>query len=138
MNLTDIITRTRYYVRDINAKRFASDEIELYINEGIERLRSYQALADMGYPTATEDVSYLPTEYHYILALFAASRCFGVDNDFFQEQQKRNEFESAFMELITRIENEEVYIKNMNWTSEYVTDEYYETATTDEEDTLIE
>lgn len=133
MNLTDIITRTRYYVRDINSKRFPSDEIELYINEGIERLRSYQAFADMSYPTATEDVSYLPTEYHYILALFAASRCFGVDNDFFQEQQKRNEFETAFMELITKIECGDIYIKDIEYTQDYVVDEYFEGSVTTEE-----
>lgn len=138
MNLTDLITRTRYYVRDINSKRFPSDEIELYINEGIERLRSYQAFADMGYPTATEDVSYLPTEYHYILALFAASRCFGVDNDFYQEQQKRNEFENAFVELITKIENEDVFVKTITWNEEYVDDQYFGGSTTNEEDALIE
>lgn len=136
MNLTDLITRTRYYVRDINSKRFPSDEIELYINEGIERLRSYQAFADMSYPTATEDVSYLPTEYHYILALFAASRCFGVDNDFFQEQQKRNEFENAFMELITKIECGDIYIKDIEYTQDYVVDEYFE-GTSSDEDALI-
>ena len=136
MNLTDLITRTRYYVRDINSKRFPSDEIELYINEGIERLRSYQAFADMSYPTATEDVSYLPTEYHYILALFAASRCFGVDNDFFQEQQKRNEFETAFMELITKIECGDIYTKDIEYTQDYVVDEYFE-GTSSDEDTLI-
>lgn len=136
MNLTDLITRTRYYVRDINSKRFPSDEIELYINEGIERLRSYQAFSDMSYPTATKDVSYLPTEYHYILALFAASRCFGVDNDFYQEQDKRNEFENAFAELITKIENNEIYIKELEYAIDYVKDEYFDTSNTDE-DTLI-
>lgn len=136
MNLTELITRTRYYVRDIKEKRFDDKEIIIYINEGVERLRSFVAFEDMSYPTTTGVVGYLPYAYHYILCLFAASRCFGVDNDFFQEQQKRNEFETAFVELITKIECGDIYIKDIEYTQDYVVDEYFE-GTSSDEDTLI-
>lgn len=138
MDLKNLRKRVRFYVRDTNSKRFNDDEIDFYINEGIDRTRSHMAFTDMpNLFDETDEVNYIPENYHYILALFAASRCFGVDNDFYQEQDKRNEFENAFAELITKIENNEIYIKELEYTSDYVKDEYFDRSNADE-DTLIE
>lgn len=139
----DLILRTRRYVRDKSGKRFASDEIMDYINEGIDRIRSYALFQEMPYINDDgDDIYYLPEEYQYALALYASSRCFGVDNDFYQEQQKRNEFENIFADLVARIECGEIKIADITGSEvecvypiSYVVDEYYNptTATTDEE-----
>lgn len=136
MNLTTLRTRTQRYVRDIAGKRFSTNEIDAYINEGVDRLRSYSVFRGMPYPNVVDEISHLPQAYHYILALYASARCFGVDNDFYQEQQKRNEFENMFLELITQIENEDITILDttgggegveveLNFNRDYVEDEYF-------------
>lgn len=142
MYLKDLILRTRSYVRDKSGKRFPSDEITDYINEGIDRLRSYNIFRDMPYVNDdADDIYYLPEEYQYALALYGASRCFAVDNDFYQEQQKRNEFENIFADMVARIESGEITISDMTGSKVeytypigYVVDEYFGgTNTTDEE-----
>lgn len=145
MNLTELRTRTRRYVRDISEKRFSNAEIDLYIDECVDRMRSYPYFYNMPDINETDDVQYLPSHYHYIIALFAASRCFGVDNDFYQEQDKRNEFETAFSELIFKIENGEIAIYDSDDTEvtvehpiDYVNDTYFEGSTTDEEEDIFE
>lgn len=136
MNLTELRTRTRRYVRDIAAKRFTNTEIDEYINEGVDRIRSYSTFKDMPYINAVDAISHIPTEYHYMLALFAAQRCFSADNDFYQEQSKRNEFENMFADLITRIEIGEITILDEtftevanNWVNDAVTDVYFNGST---------
>lgn len=133
MNLKDLRDRTRLYVRDSREKRFSDEELNSYINEGVDRLRAYYKLVDMPYVIEEMQVQYLPAQYHYILALYASSRCFGVDNDFYQEQEKRNEFESVFTELQDRVDNGEVYITDYEHDAEHVVDEYFGRTSTDED-----
>jgi hypothetical protein len=133
MNLKDLRDRTRLYVRDSREKRFSDKELNSYINEGVDRLRAYYKLVDMPYVIEEMQVQYLPEQYHYILALYASSRCFGVDNDFYQEQEKRNEFESMFTELQSKVDNGEVYITDYEHDAEHVIDEYFGITSTDED-----
>ena len=145
MELTTLRTRTRRYVRDTAAKRFSTEEIDAYLNEGVDRLRSYSVFANMPYLNVVDPITYLPEQYHYILTLYAASRCFGVDNDFYQEQQKRNEFENAFADLVVRIESGDISILNgdneavdPSYQKDYVVDEYFNNTTSDDEEGVIE
>ena len=140
MNLPELIKRTRRYVRDTTSKRFTDEEISEYINEGIDRLRSYPVLRDMPYIDMDDDIYYLPDEYHYMLALYASSKCFAVDLDFYQEVQKRNEFENLFDDLISKIESGYIDILDMTmnpidytYPVDYITDEYFNTTSTDED-----
>lgn len=146
MTLIELRTRTRRYVRDIASKRFTEAEIDLYLNEAVDRIRSYPAFYSMPGLDVATPISFLPPQYHYILALFAASRCFGVDNDFYQEQDKRNEFESAFLELIIKIESGDITIYDDGATQEevvieypvdYVSDEYFGGSSSTEKEEII-
>ena len=135
MTLVELRLRTRRYVRDTLIKRFSETEIDAYLNEGVDRLRSYYMFVDMPYINTTDDISYLPIPYHYALALYASSRCFGVDNDFYQEEEKRNEFENIFADLVTEIENGRIIILDATDTAvvdayeaDYVTEEYFDTT----------
>ena len=144
MNLVNLRMRTRRYVRDLAGKRFPNDEIDAYVNEGVDRLKSYPAFRNMPYANLVDEISYLPAAYHYILALYASARCFGVDNDFYQEQQKRNEFENMFLELVVKIENNEITILDntntevdLGWKADFIRDEYFNASTTDDDEGLI-
>lgn len=145
MKLTTLRTRTRRYVRDVAGKRFPLAELDDYINEGVDRLRSYVTLSKMPYVNDTDEISYLPEQYQYILALYASSRCFEVDHDFYQAEQKRNEFENTFADLIAKIENDEIKIydeQNVEITTsinpiDYVVDIYFNTTASDTESSII-
>lgn len=137
MNLQELRDRSRQYLRDTREKRFSDEELDSYLNEGVDRLRSYSALRDMPYLSEGVDVEVLPYEYHYILALYASARCFGVDNDFYQKQEKRNEFENMMMELIAKLESGEVEIGTVFVGNEYVIDSYHGRASSDEDDVIM-
>lgn len=141
MDALKLRTRIRQYVRDTASKRFTDSDLNLYVEEAIDRLRSYPIFTDMPYLSDDDDeLIYLPENYHYIVALYAASRCFSVDNDFYQEEQKRNEFESIFADLISKIEGGEVTINDItgnavvpNYVTDTVQDVYFNTSGTSDE-----
>lgn len=144
MNLATLRTRTQRYVRDIAGKKFSTAELDDYINEGVDRLRSYIVFKNMPYANLADQVAYLPPAYHYMLALYGASRCFGVSGDFYQEDQRRNEFENMFADLIMQIENGDLIIldelgqqiTDATNAIYYVQDTYFGGSSTTEETTI--
>lgn len=149
MNLTDLIHRTRLYCRDNNSYVFTDTEIKLFINEGIDLLRQYNAFRQMKYLNNNSDEPIiLPDYYHYILALYASSRCFDKDERFYEGTEKRNEFETKFNDLVSDVEsgnikltyideNEEVIeVENDYCPIDYITDEYY--GVVEDEQTVLE
>lgn len=136
MTKEELILRTRRYIRDVKSTRFEDEDIQDYINEGVDRLRSNIYLTNL--PYVVGEVLVLPQQYHYILSLYAASRCFGIDHDFYQEEQKRNEFENMFLELVIKIENGEVDLDNdYTYPIDFVTDVYFGNTTSNEEELTI-
>lgn len=115
MNLTDLITKTRIYARDNNSFMFKDTVIKSFINEGIDRLAQYKVFQNMPYlVNSSDEVSYLPRPYHYLLALFASARCYDTDERFFEGTEKRNEFEYYLDNLIADIENGNITIYDEN------------------------
>lgn len=112
MNLNEISTRARQLLRDSNKTIFNEVDILNGINEGIARakqlikeLRGMEELSDGG------DVpKFLPQEYHHLLSLYSASRCFFTDEQFQQSTILMNEFEQKIYELKTDIESGDVVI----------------------------
>ena len=85
---------TRLYCRDNNSYVFTDVQIKLFLNQAIDRIKQYKVFLGMKKLVNPYDVpNLLPEEYHYMLALFAASRCYDMDERFYEGIEKRNEFE---------------------------------------------
>lgn len=134
MNLIDLVHMTRVYCRDNNTHMFTDSNIKMFLNQGIDRLRQYKVFSKMPYLEEDDDVvEFLPAQYHYLLALFASSRCYDTDERFYEGLEKRNEFESVFSDLINEIESGNVSITDTEGTSvdempnyiDYVVDKYF-------------
>ena len=134
MTLSDLIAMARVYARDNNAFMFKDSIITMFINQAIDRIKQYKVFADMPYlESSNDEVVYLPRPYHYLLALFAAARCYDTDERFYEGTEKRNEFEFYLDNLIADIESGNVVIldgsgvivENTTTYIDYVTDEYF-------------
>lgn len=128
---------TKVYTRDTDSRVFSDEDIKMFINQGIDRVRQYNIFETMGYLKLNSDVpELLPSMYHYILALFSASRLFDNDERFYEGTEKRNEFEQTFADMIERIEGGELIVKdiegnaieNNTYVSDYVNDVYFKTT----------
>ena len=134
MKLIDLIFMTRMYCRDNNNYVFTNSQIRLFLNQAIDRIKQYKVFNGMSHLENDEDtVKLLPEPYHYMLALFAASRCYDMDERFYEGVEKRNEFEGLLEELISEIQsgNLEIIDSDGNVVEDgttyidYVKDEYY-------------
>lgn len=111
MNRKDLATRVRQYTRDTNKAIFKEGDVIAFINEAVDRLRSVPEFKDMRYLTDDNDEPvYLPSEYHYLIAVYATARCFEQDERHFQGAQKMNEFEAKLAELRELIQSGEVVV----------------------------
>jgi len=142
MNLTELTTMTRLYTRDTDSRLFADSDIKLFLNQAINRCKQYPIFKQMrALSSLTDFPILLPDEYQYMLALYASSRLFDIDERFFEGTEKRNEFEYVFGELITAIESgsivisdtDDVGVTNTTNAIEYITDAYFNTSSVEEE-----
>lgn len=134
MTLAELIVMTRLYARDQNSFMFSDDIIKTFLNQAIDRIKQYAVFLDMPYLNRSSDVvKFIPRHYHYILALFASSRCYDMDERFYEGTEKRNEFEFYFENLISDIEGGNVIIldgdgnevENTTGVTDYVVDVYF-------------
>lgn len=134
MTLKDIIHLTRVYCRDNNSKVFLEANIVLFINEAIDRMKQYKVFKSLEHLVhPTDELAVIPPHYQYIIPLYAAYRCFETDERFYEATEKRNEFESVFLDLINEIESGNTVITDSEGEVvtdlpnyiEYVTDEYF-------------
>ena len=137
MTFQELINLTKVYTRDTDSRVFSDEDIKMFINQGIDRVRQYNIFETMGYLKLNSDVpELLPSMYHYILALFSASRLFDNDERFYEGTDKRNEFEQTFADMIERIEGGELIVKdiegniieNNTYVSDHVNDVYFKTT----------
>lgn len=145
MILSDLVRMTRVYCRDNNANMFTDTNIIMFLNQGIDRLRQYKVFQNMPYVSnSSDEITYLPEQYHYLLALFASSRCYDTDERFYEAIEKRNEFEASFSELINEIENGNIIISDesgniieafQNYT-DYVRDVYFKRGGKEDDDAV--
>ena len=116
MTRTEIIRRVRSLTRDITNSIFREQDIIDFINEGVNRfiqvipeLRNMELLHIKG-----QTPNLLPAQYHHLLAIYSASRCFGQDERHYQATTFMNEFETKLNELKIDIENGDVIIVDEN------------------------
>lgn len=134
MTFFEINSYTRQLLRDTNRTIFQESEINRAINEGINRCRQIRELSLMKkLESNNEEPLFLPEQYHELLSLFAASRCFFVDEQFQQATILMNEFESKLFDLKSDIENGDIIITDTDGNElelgetsiDYVLDEYF-------------
>lgn len=113
MNLIDLISKVRRYTRDLTGSLFLVEDIQDFLNEGIDRIRAIPELRNMVHlETNTDEVIFLPDEYQYFIALYGASRCFTQDEQHYQAEQFMSEFEAKLMQLERDIGSGKVVIKD--------------------------
>ena len=142
MTLSELIVMTRIYARDNNSFMFSEAAISMFINQAIDRIKQYKIFDNMPYlENGTDIVTYLPRPYHYMLALFAASRCYDTDERFYEGTEKRNEFEIYLDNLIGEIEcgnitildDNGVAVENSTTYIDHITDVYFVTTNSDDD-----
>lgn len=137
MNRTQLITRVRAFTRDFSNSIFREVDIIDFINEGIDRFKEVvPELSDMNHLTENAHFPlYLPKQYHVLLAIYSAARCFGQDERHYQATTFMNEFETKLEELRNKIENGDIVIIDDQGetisafaTTDYVRDVYFKTS----------
>ena len=136
MTLLDLIYMTRLYTRDNNSYVFSETMIRYFINQGIDRIRQYKIFSGMEHLDYLDDTpTHLPSQYHYMLALFAASRCFDHDERHYEGVEKRNEFEALLSDLIADIEcgnlkivdkNNKEVVSGISCADDFIKDAYFD------------
>lgn len=97
MTLNELVTRVRSYTRDTTGTLFSLNDVKSFINEGIDRFRQIKQLNKMKSLSADSDIpNLLPSEYHYALAMYGASRCFLQDEQHYASQSFMDEFNGLF------------------------------------------
>lgn len=130
MTLKEMIDRVRAYTRDTTGSLFSQDDIVAFINEGIDRTKRYKYFANMEHLTSLSDEpKYLPYQYHHLLAIYSASRCFTQDEQNYLAQQFMNEYEYKTSEMEQLINDGELiidgYDENSNKPFDAVKDVYF-------------
>ena len=97
MTLSDLITRVRSYTRDTTGTLFTASDVRDFINEAIDKLRQIKELENIKHLSNDSDVIVLlPSQYHYMTAVYGASRCFSQDEQHYQAQTYMDEFMGLF------------------------------------------
>ena len=114
MTLKTLIDRVRQYTRDTTGSLFTQDDIVSFINEGIDRTRRFTYFRGMEHlSTLTDEPILLPNEYHHLLAIYAASRCFTQDEQLQLAEQFMNEYEYKTQEVELLINEGELVIEGV-------------------------
>ena len=112
MTLKTLIDRVRQYTRDTTGSLFTQDDVVAFINEGIDRTKRYVYFKNMYHLSAlTDEPNLLPEQYHHLLAIYAASRCFTQDEQHAIAQQFMNEYEFKTQELDLLINDGDLVIE---------------------------
>jgi len=116
MTRAQLMARVRAYTRDFSNSIFREVDVIDFINEGIDRIKEVvPELANMKHLNEnTDSPLYLPNQYHILLAIYSAARCFGQDERHYQATTFMNEFETKLEELRTKIENGDITIVDEN------------------------
>ena len=112
MNRLELIQRVRAHTRDFSNSIFRESDITSFINEGIQRFR--QAIPELKglqrLLANTHEPTLIPEEYHHLLALYTASRCFAQDERHYQATTLMNEFEVKLEEFKSKVEDGSIKI----------------------------
>lgn len=115
MTLSDVVNRVRSYTRDTTGTLFSRSDIVDFANEGIDRLKQIVALNNMTYlNNDVDEPILLPSQYHYAIAVYSASRCFTQDEQTSLAESFMREFEGLFALLELGIKEGTIKIFDAN------------------------
>jgi hypothetical protein len=147
MNLKMLRTKVRAHARDFNNTIFRQEDIDLFLNEGIDRIiQVLPQLNNISYLVDEGDVvNIIPREYSHLLASYAVARLFSQDERHYEATNFMNEFETKISELKTAIENRDVKLIDpdsgeeliLDLEVDYVTDNYFTGTSVEEEDEFL-
>jgi hypothetical protein len=131
---SQLVTRVRSLTRDFSGTTFRIEDVQEFLNEGIDRLAQlFPVFENMVYlENDSDEPVLLPKAFHSVLALFATSRLFAQDERAYQATTYMNEFELKMDELRGGIDDGRIVIKDANGVtlsnlndSFYVEDNYF-------------
>lgn len=148
MNLKQLRSRVRAHARDFNNSIFRQEDIDAFLNEGIDRIiQIMPQLNNIPYLDTEEDVvAIIPREYAHLLASYAVSRLYAQDERHYEAGTFMNEFETKFDELMKKVENGEIELTDpstgetitFDLPTDYVQDTYFERHAYDDDDFVLE
>lgn len=111
MTLLELVMKVRRYTRDTEGSLFTEVDVKDFCNEGINRIRKISELKNMKELENNHDIPILlPEQYHHLISIYGASRCFTQDEQNTLGQMFMNEFESKLIELEREIKNGSIII----------------------------
>ena len=111
MKLVNLVARVRSYTRDTTGTLFTTSDVKDFINEGIDRLRQIKQLEGMKNLTNDlDEPNLLPPQYHYMIAIYSAFRCFAQDEQYTPAQSYADEFETLFRTVELGIQDGRIVI----------------------------
>ena len=111
MKLVNLVARVRSYTRDTTGTLFTTSDVKDFINEGIDRLRQIKQLEGMKNLTNDlDEPNLLPPQYHYMIAIYSAFRCFAQDEQYTPAQSYADEFEILFKTVELGIQDGRIVI----------------------------
>lgn len=111
MTLLDLITRARRNLNDKDSSIYERDDIVSYVNEAIDRMKDIYVFQNEVYLSDNlDELDIIPTQYQYLLAVYATARCFSLDEQYYQATTFMNEFEVKRQEMIDAIESGELTV----------------------------
>lgn len=111
MKLVNLVARVRSYTRDTTGTLFTTSDVKDFINEGIDRLRQIKQLEGMKNLTNDlDEPNLLPSQYHYMIAIYSAFRCFAQDEQYTPAQSYADEFETLFKTVELGIQDGRIVI----------------------------
>ena len=111
MTLEKLTAIARRNLNDKDGSIFTKDDLEYYINEAIDRIRSHTYFRDeVNLLALVDEPISIPEQYHHLLAVYASARSFAQDERHYQATTFMNEFEVKFEELLAKIESGEITI----------------------------
>lgn len=135
MNRTDLALRVRSMTRDFTGSVFRDSDVNMYLNEGIDRFKQViPEMETMKHLNASDDIpAMIPNQYQHLLALYSTSRCFFQDDRHYQSGTYMNEFEAKLQEFQQKVESGDIEIIDpetgepilADSNDEYVRDNYF-------------
>lgn len=135
MNLKNLRSKVRAHARDFNSTIFRQEDIDMFLNEGIDRvIQVLPQLNNIPYLEMEDDiVQIIPREYVNLLASYSVSRLFMQDERHYEATTFMNEFELKLAEFKERVENGELELTDPStgepieqyYPEDYVTNNYF-------------
>lgn len=133
INFNNAVINIRRLINEPSASVWSNNDIFAFYKEALRRIKTgTKLLSGITIPASEAEELNIPSDFSDVPDLFAASRCFEQDKQYYEAAQKMNEFETKRSDMIDFIEENPSNavlpvgktIDDSDYQSEYVTDNY--------------